>query len=209
MAGMKLISRHPVPRRPARRARPRATPAAGGICAIAILAMLTACGSGPSTTGSGAHSPGQTSAEKAVAFSRCVRDRGVPNWPDPTSGGQIPKESAQQLGVSNAQLQVALDACQHLLPRTGNIDDDPAALNQWWSQMLHFARCMHAHGVPNWPDPSPYPPDPVRPTFNLQAAGIGFHQGAQPGNVVDSPQIEAKVRACESVVHQNVSGWFD
>jgi hypothetical protein len=26
---------------------------------------------------------------------------------------------------------------------------------------------------------------------------------------VDSPQIEAKVRTCESVVHENVSGWFD
>jgi hypothetical protein len=25
----------------------------------------------------------------------------------------------------------------------------PAALNQWWSQMLHFVRCMRSHGVPN------------------------------------------------------------
>ena len=68
---------------------------------------------------------------------------------------------------------------------------------------------MHAHGVPNWPDPSPYPQDRVRPTFDLHAAGIGFHQGTQPGNIVNSPQIEAKVRTCESVVHENVSGWFD
>jgi hypothetical protein len=182
---------------------------AAAIITTAALALLTACGSRPSATGSGGSNPGGTNSEKAVAFSRCVRARGVPNWPDPASGGEIPKETAQQLGVSNAQLQVALDACQHLLPNTGNIDDDPAALNQWWSQMLHFARCMHAHGVPNWPDPSPYPQDPVRPTFNLHAAGISFHQGAQPGNIVNSPQIEAKVRACESVVHENVSGWFD
>jgi hypothetical protein len=189
---------------------------AAAIVALAGLALLTACGSQPSATGAGGSSnPGgsasspATNTEQAVAFSRCVRARGIPNWPDPTSGGQIPKETPQQLGVSNAQLQVALNACQHLLPNTGNIDDDPAALNQWWTQLLHFARCMHAHGVPNWPDPSPYPPDPVRPTFNLHAAGIGFHQGAQPGNIVNSPQIEAKVRACESTVHENVSGYFD
>ena len=48
----------------------------------------------------------------------------------------------------------------------------------------------------------------MRPTFNLHAAGIGFHLGAQPGNIVNSPQIEAKVRQCESVVHLDVSGWY-
>jgi hypothetical protein len=137
-----------------------------------------------------------------------MRSHGVPNFPDPSSSGGVPKETAQQLGVSSSQLQAALNACQHLLPNTGNIDDNPAALHRWWSQMLHFAQCMHSHGVPNWPDPSAYSQDPLRPTFNLHAAGIGFHQGAQPGNVVNSPQIEAKVRQCASVVHLDVSGWY-
>ena len=90
----------------------------------------------------------------------CMRSHAVPNFPDPSSSGGVPKETAQQLGVSNSQLQAALNACQHLLPNTGNIDDNPAALHQWWSQMLHFARCMHSHGVPNWPDPSAYSQDP-------------------------------------------------
>jgi hypothetical protein len=183
-------------RRP-RRARPPAARTAAAIIAAAALALLAACSGSPSSAGSGgspnaggsANSPSANS-QKALAFSRCVRARGVPNWPDPGSGGGIVKETAQQLGVSNSQLQAALNACQHLLPDTGNIDDNPAALHQWWSQMLHFARCMHSHGVPNWPDPSPYPQDPVRPTFNLHAAGIGFHRGAQPGNIVNSPQIE-------------------
>ena len=137
-----------------------------------------------------------------------MRSHAVPNFPDPGSSAEIPKETAQQLGVSSSQLQAALNACQHLLPNTGNIDDNPAALHHWWSQMLHFARCMHSHGVPNWPDPSAYSQDPQRPTFNLHAAGIGFHLGAQPGNIVNSAQIEAKVRHCESVVHLNVSGWY-
>jgi hypothetical protein len=200
-----------VMRRP-RRAWPPAARTTAAIIAAAALALLAAaCSGSPSSTGPGGspNAGGSPNSQSAVAYSHCMRSHGVPNFPDPSSSGGIPKETAQQLGVSSSQLQAAQNTCQHLLPNTGNIDDNPAALHQWWSQMLHFARCMHSHGVPNWPDPSPYPQDPVRPTFNLHAAGIGFHLGAQPGNIVNSPQIEAKVRQCESVVHQNVSGWFD
>jgi hypothetical protein len=203
-------------RRP-RRAGPPPARTAAAIIATAALALLTAaCSGSPSSAGTGgstnaggpANSP-STNSQKALAFSHCVRAHGVPNYPDPGSSGGVVKETAQQLGVGSSELQAALNACQHLLPNTGNIDDNAAALRQWWSQMLHFARCMHSHGVPNWPDPSPYPQDPTRPTFNLHAPGIGFHTGAQPGNIVNSPQIEAKVRGCESAVHQNVSGYFD
>jgi hypothetical protein len=202
-------------RRP-RRAWPPPARAAAAIIATAALALLAACGGSPFSTGSGgslnAAGPSNTSStnsQKALAFSRCVRAHGVPSYPDPDSSGGIVKETAQQLGVSSSQLQAALSACEHLLPITGNFDDNPAALHQWWSQMLHFTRCMHSHGVPNWPDPSPYPQDRARPTFNLHAAGIGFHLGAQPGNIVNSPQIQAKVQQCESVVHENVSGYYE
>lgn len=198
--------------------RPRLSPgrtAAASIAATALV-LLAACSGSPSPTGSGgpANAGGpvgspSSDSQDALTFSRCVRSHGVPNWPDPTSSGVIPKETAQQLGISSSRLQAALNPCSHLLPDTGNIDDNPAALNQWWSRMLHFAQCMHSHGVPDWPGPSPYPPDPVRPTFNLHAAGIAFHQGTQPGNVVNSPQLEVKVRACESALHENVSGYFN
>ena len=192
--------------------KPSTARTAAAIIAAAGLALLTgACGGSPSATGSGGSSQAGRSANPqsaAVAFSGCLRSHGVPNFPDPSSSAEIPKETAQQLGVSSSQLQGALNACQHLLPDTGNVDDNPAELHRWWSQMLHFARCMHSHGVPNWPDPSAYSQDPLRPTFNLHAAGIGFHPGAQPGNIVNSPQIEAKVQQCESVVHLGVSGWY-
>ena len=192
--------------------KPSTARTAAAIIAAAGLALLTAaCGGSPSATGSGGSSKAGRSASPqsaAVAFSGCLRSHGVPNFPDPSSSAEIPKETAQQLGVSSSQLQGALNACQHLLPDTGNVDDNPAELHRWWSQMLHFARCMHSHGVPNWPDPSAYSQDPLRPTFNLHAAGIGFHPGAQPGNIVNSPQIEAKVQQCESAVHLGVSGWY-
>jgi len=199
-----------------RRARPVARTAVA-IIATAALALLGGCGGTRTSAGAGspngrtsANSPA-TNSQKMLAFSRCVREHSVPNYPDPGSNGQVAKETAQQLGVSNSRLQAALNACEHLLPNTGNVDDNPAALHQWWNQMQRFAQCMHAHGVPNWPGPTPYPQDPVRPTFNLHAAGIGFHPGtgSQPGYIVNSAQIEAKLRQCESAVHQNFSGYFD
>lgn len=197
------------------RSQPPIRRATATILVTAALVLLAACSGSPSSArsdsqpaGAPARSPA-TASQKELAFSRCARGHGVPDYPDPDSNGQAVKETAQQLGVSNSRLQAALNACEHLLPNTGNIDDNPAALHRWWSQMQRFAQCMHARGVPNWPGPTPYPQDPADPTFNLHAAGIGFHQGSQPGYLVNSPQIEAQVRRCESVLQQNLSGYFE
>lgn len=193
----------------------RPWPATARLAAVVLaLAMLAACSGSPSSGGSGspgAAGPGKSPSanSQVLAFSRCVRMHGVPGYPDPDTGGQVAKETAQQLGVSNAQLQTALSACEHLLPKTGNIDNNPVALHRWWSQMQRFAECMHARGVANWPGPTPYPQDPAEPTFKLHAAGIAFHRGSQPGNIVNAPQIEAAVQRCDAALHQNFSGYFD
>ena len=192
-----------------RRVRPPVARTAAAIIAMAVLVLLAAaCGGRPSSTGSGGSSKAggpvssRAANSKTVAFSHCMRSHGVPAFPDPTRMGGVPKVTPQQVGVSNSQFQVAQRACAHLLQPA------QAQVPQIMTGMVNFARCMRSHGVPNWPDPSAYSQDPLRPTFNLHAAGIGFHLGAQPGNVVNSPQIQAKVRQCESVVHLNVSGWY-
>jgi hypothetical protein len=110
-----------------------------------------------------------------------MRSRGVPDYPDPTVAGgttTLPKESAQHLGVSSALFNAAERACQHLLPTTGGslsasslqqcylTDVCPQALVQRaMSAGLEFARCVRAHGVPNWPDPSI--DSEGRPLFNI------------------------------------------
>src|SRR6266567_4556768 len=153
-----------------RRARPPAARTAAAIIATAALALLAAACSGSPSTGSGgspnaggpANSP-STNSQKALAFSHCMRARGVPNYPDPGSSGGIVKETAQQLGVSNSQLQAALNACGHLLPNTGNIDNNPAALHRWWSQMQPFARCIPPPLLDARPRSRPPPPTRVAP----------------------------------------------
>jgi hypothetical protein len=143
-----------------------------------------------------------------LAYAQCVRSHGVSNFPDPDSSGALNKSAitAQHLGVGNSALQAAESPCQHLLPDGGG-GPAQAQLQKEWSDARKFARCMHHHGVPNWPDPTPYPPHPEDPTFKLRAAGIGFHQGTN-ANIVNALQIEAKVQQCETLEHVRISGWF-
>ena len=141
----------------------------------------------PPNAGGSANSP------SAVAYSGCMRAHGVPNFPDPSSNGQVPKADAQELGVSSSRLQAAQTACQPLYPANdGSISaslrqceeagDCPQALVQQVLTGMHrFAQCMRTQGVPNWPDPTV--DSEGRPGFNLLHTS-GFNP--------NSPQIEAR-----------------
>jgi hypothetical protein len=109
-----------------------------------------------------------------------MRSSGVPNYPDPSSGGELVKESLQQLGVSSSRFQAAQSACAHLLPNGGS-GPTAARKQQVRAQALRFAQCMRAHGVTNFPDPASDGriPDPVT---------VGIDQG--------SPKFEAGNQAC-------------
>jgi hypothetical protein len=160
--------------------------------AVAVTALVAACGS-PTSTGSA--STGQTpTSPSAVGYSACVRSHGVPNFPDPDRSGQLPKTSAQQLGVSGSRLQAALTACRSRLPSSSQPGPPTqASLQQAWSATRNFAQCMRARGLPNWPGPTSDPSHhPERPTFNLPA---GIDQ--------DSPHVTTKIRECAPLLH----GW--
>jgi hypothetical protein len=161
--------------------------AIGGLLAL----LLTACSGGSSgshvaqlgttaTPSSSSSSPVAVSSQQAgaVGFAHCMRAHGVPNWPDPNTSGVFDKSkvTTQQLEVSSAQLQVAQNACQALLPAESVTQQ---RLNA--AQALQFSQCVRNHGVPNFPDPdgSGRIPDP---------ASVGIDQG--------SPQFQAANVAC-------------
>ena len=158
--------------------------AARTAAAMAALVLLAACGGSPantggtantgssSNTGSSAHSP------SAVAFSHCMRSHGLPDYPDPSGNGTLPKTSAQLLGVSSSVFDAAQRACQQLLPATGgsltasSIQQcylafvcPQALVQQALSAGRVFAQCMRSHGVPYWPDPTVDAQG--RPLFNI------------------------------------------
>jgi len=173
-------SRRPWRVRAEGRTRLAAARTGASIVATAGLVLLAAaCGGNPSSDGSGGSNAGQSTNSQQVAFAQCMRSSGVPNYPDPDSSGVIPKETSQQLGVTNSHLQSAQSSCQHLLPNDGSRPDE-AALAQMRAQGLSFAQCMRNHGVA-LPDPGTAGriPDP---------ASLGIDQG--------SPQFEAANQVC-------------
>jgi hypothetical protein len=122
----------------------------------------------------------------------------VPNFPDPGSGGQVPKADPQQLGVSNSRYQAARRACTHLIPIPAGTTEEQqqelqcaqagdcsqAVVQHWMSGLRTLAGCLRSHGVPNWPDP--ILDSRGLPHFPYDEAGVDHH----------SPQILAKVQEC-------------
>jgi len=188
-----------VMRRP-RRARQSAARTGAAIIATAALALLAAaCSDSPSSTGSGSSATASGSANsKAAAYAECVRSHGVPDFPDPDSSGGFDKTTVSRLADGNSQFQTATHTCAHLLPSGSGSTDAAAVVRQEWNGMLNFARCMRSHGEPNWPDPTPYPPRPSDPTFNL------------PASIQPVPQIISKMDECLRLVPNNqVLGHID
>jgi hypothetical protein len=148
----------PGPGRGPRLPWPRRARLAAAITVMAAAALLAAaCGGSPSSTGSGG-SPtagGSANSSSAVAYSRCVRAHGVPNFPDPGSSGQIPGDAAKGAlrGVSDSRAKAATYACAHLNPGNSS-GSQPAASAQTIAERLSFSRCMRGRGVPNFPDPN-------------------------------------------------------
>ena len=194
---------------PPRRARPPAIRIAAAILTTAAMALLAAACSSPSSAGTGSPSAAgsassspaagsSATAQSVVAYSQCMRANGVPKYPDPASGGQLPKGDAQAFGVSDSTYQAAERTCQHLLPTGGSFDQQshecleagdcpPALVQQMLTADRKFAQCMRAHGVPNWPDPVIGPNG--GPSFKVSAAGITHTQ-------THSPPMENTITMC-------------
>lgn len=137
-----------------RPSRPRRARVAAVITVMAAALLAAACSGSPSSADAGGspNAGGSASASSALVYSHCVRAHGIPNFPDPGSNGQIPKEKILQLGVSDSLLRSATGACAHLNPYNSS-GSQPTASAQTIAERLSFSRCVRAHGVPNFPDP--------------------------------------------------------
>jgi hypothetical protein len=126
----------------------------------------------PSSTTSGA----LAHQDAPLAFSRCMRSHGVPNFPDPDGQGTLPPLTQQALGVSKQASLVAQHACEHLLAGGGSTAT-PQQRQQKFTVALKVARCMRTHGFPTYPDPSassqalPRGIDPASPGFQSALTG--------------------------------------
>jgi hypothetical protein len=120
--------------------------ASAALAAVACAFALAACGGG-------SKSPQSTSTNLAAAWHRvvlCARAHGMPTLADPTidSNGRAQFPAGIRIPAATRR------ACQAMADRLepGGVDN-PLTQAQL-AGLLNFARCMRAHGVPDWPDPS-------------------------------------------------------
>ena len=160
---------------------------------VAVTIVMTAallaagCSSSPSSTTSASTPSAGSTVAQAVAYTQCMRSHGVPAYPGPDSSGQLQKiGSGQQVGVGDAQLNTARNACQSLWPYQALT---PGQQRQQLADDLKFAQCMRSHGVPTLPDP-------VATNGHVEFVISVSRDGFDP----HSPQILAKARVCQHVL---------
>ena len=124
---------------------------------VALISLISAgCGSNaPSETGTASSSARQqlgrctknaTDQDKAVKFAECMREHGVPHFPDPDAKGDF----VFGIDVSPAVWKKAVNACKDLEP-PGALSGKRSPKQQ--SAALRFAQCMRDNGVKDFPDP--------------------------------------------------------
>jgi hypothetical protein len=168
------------PRRPPRRAE-RVLPLAAAAIAAGLLAA--GCGGSPSTPGSNTPTGGSQAGSQAIAYSRCMRSHGLPGFPDPKisgSGGAVGIGQSIPASVSaSPAFKTAEQACAKLAPGgAGGRGAAPITAKQH-REIVQFAACMRAHGVPNFPDPD------ATGTFHL----VGIKTNA--------PAFQTAIRKCQ------------
>ena len=122
------------------------------LLAPALLLLASACGGSPGSQVAqlGTTSrPSATSSQGMLAFSRCVRQHGVANYPDPDSSGHLPA-SGKQIARSSSQFPAAESACTHLLSSGAETQGDQQKI----AFALKVAQCVRRNGFPTYPDPT-------------------------------------------------------
>jgi hypothetical protein len=167
---------------------------------IASVAIAACGGSGPS----GASTSSITKA--GLKFAACVRVHGVPDFPDPpsvTAGATQTDATAPPAPSESAQVvQRAEDECQRYEAAAQGPVVSSAQLAKLKAGALAYARCVRAHGVPNFPDPT------VETGTGGRGAGITppFGTGAHAREEARSPALQAAIKTCSPLVNNVTPG---
>jgi hypothetical protein len=173
---------------------------ASAVLAVAVAVIAAGCGgNSPSSASSSAAAAGAKGGPGAVAyqFSACMRHHGVTNFPDPkvtTSGGSTSVAIGINPSISGQPaFKSAQKACSHILPQGRNGPDGTPAQRQARTEaLIAFARCLRAHGFPNFPDPDA---SGQLSAEMITKAGVNFH----------TPALLAAGKGCASVTHGQIT----
>jgi hypothetical protein len=164
--------------------------AVGGLSVSAL--MLAACSSGTASPPVAhlATSPGAAASPTDALHlaGECLRQQGLANFPDPAvatdgpAAGQAILDKSALQGYPNAVVNQAMNTCRAVLVQAKiyGAAQGSTVSPQEIQTRLALARCIRAHGVPNFPDPNPTTGDVTPP----------------PGLTKTSPSILAALAAC-------------
>jgi hypothetical protein len=158
--------------------------------------LIAACGSSSKNDPASA-SKGARGYSQALAFSRCMREHGVSNFPDPTSsGGGVQLNIGGNSGVNpqSPAFQAAQNGCKHLLPGGGPSSGPPSP--QARAHLLKVSECMRAHGITGFPDPTTTPPSPGAPGYGVVMGRDGVFLAIPNSINVQSPAFRQAAAAC-------------
>lgn len=145
----------------------------GGSSSSPSVADLSTRNSAASTSSRGGVSLDSTASpeQAGLAFAKCMRASGAPNFPDPKAGGGFLFHADAGMNLSSPRFKAAQVKCQKLMPGGGppgpgsTTNPSPQTL----ARFLRIARCMRQHGVQDFPDPrTSVPSNP----FGSAGAGV-------------------------------------
>ena len=122
-------------------------------------------------------------ADAALTYSRCMRENGLPTFPDADAEGRI-RIPLGSIDPDSAEFRTAGDACRHLAPAGwGDETADPGDAEV----MLAFAHCMRENGLSDYPDPDP-------------------NAGARITLDPNDPKVQAALESCKTILQELQSG---
>jgi hypothetical protein len=162
--------------------------------ALAVIAAagLVAAGCGGSDEGGGGNgSEAGAASDPAVAYAECMRENGVPEFPDPVNGQlQLQATPGSGLDPNSPEFKRAQKACQDLAPAGAEAGASPDPDLQ--AQVLDYAKCIRKNGVPEFPDPD--------------FSGGGVIMQLPPGVDQNSEQFQSAQQACQDRAPQGGLG---
>jgi hypothetical protein len=180
-------------RRPTGRVKETKMRTSVGIAALLLTVGLVGCGgtdngSGVASANGSTSSPTSSAStgsgserDQALRYARCMRENGVPNFPDPNVGenGELTQELNGE-GFDPQSLEKAQDTCKRYLPNGG----EPQKLDpQRLEQLRKMAQCIRRHGFPDFPDPTD--------------EGLQINANEHPEWSPDNPTFKAAQQACD------------
>jgi hypothetical protein len=157
------------------------------VAAGAVILALTAFDS------SGSETAASDTEQAMLDFAQCMRDNGVPSFPDPVARPDGSFGFERPRGVPDTVLEGALASCQSELQAIGGGSGSGQDDTDVQDGLLKLSRCMRENGIPEFPDP--------KPGSDLIS---GLH-GLFSDFDLESPRVARALERCQAVLNQILS----